>query len=529
MTTTEFYKKYNFKITNNEDLRDKEQGITPEVQKLLDKELKKISGGRLTGVVRRLKTLIGKHPKVPQFYNYLSAVYSQQGNTDEAFLTNRKLLEKFPNYLFAVTNAAKEQVFNENFEETKKILGEELTITGRYPDSTVFTRSEVVTFYEAVFQYYLKGEEDDKKAQEILEMMEAADIEHGSTRRCAFALIGFRAENMSGFFSKEQDIIYREYDKSVQTTKKPVFHFPEIEALYENGWDIDRAILQNILDLPRQELIADLEKVVMDALYRYEYFVKDYKENGWDEKEHLFPLHAIFLLTELKATESLPFIWKILKQGKDLNEFWFSDHLTETLWFDFYHLLDEDYSSFLSDLLDAEIYEFSKAPFAQALEQLFYHQEDKGKTIVSFYKLLMETALQQHKAGTAVDVDLFGMVVSDLISFDSKELLPLIRQMYERDLVDEMHCGDYEDVVESMQEKKKYLHKNKVPASIFDRYKKMIRYYGDSDLVEHPQTTIAKANQQAAKPVLQKKIGRNDPCICGSGKKFKKCCIKKFK
>ncbi|MBC8391880.1 MAG: SEC-C domain-containing protein, partial [Deltaproteobacteria bacterium] len=23
------------------------------------------------------------------------------------------------------------------------------------------------------------------------------------------------------------------------------------------------------------------------------------------------------------------------------------------------------------------------------------------------------------------------------------------------------------------------------------------------------------------------KVGRNDPCPCGSGKKFKKCCLKK--
>jgi len=26
------------------------------------------------------------------------------------------------------------------------------------------------------------------------------------------------------------------------------------------------------------------------------------------------------------------------------------------------------------------------------------------------------------------------------------------------------------------------------------------------------------------KPVMTDKIGRNDPCPCGSGKKFKKCC-----
>jgi len=31
-----------------------------------------------------------------------------------------------------------------------------------------------------------------------------------------------------------------------------------------------------------------------------------------------------------------------------------------------------------------------------------------------------------------------------------------------------------------------------------------------------------------AEPVRRIKIGRNDPCPCGSGKKYKKCCIDKL-
>lgn len=33
-------------------------------------------------------------------------------------------------------------------------------------------------------------------------------------------------------------------------------------------------------------------------------------------------------------------------------------------------------------------------------------------------------------------------------------------------------------------------------------------------------------HHDALKPVVRAtpKIGRNDPCLCGSGKKFKKCC-----
>ena len=30
-----------------------------------------------------------------------------------------------------------------------------------------------------------------------------------------------------------------------------------------------------------------------------------------------------------------------------------------------------------------------------------------------------------------------------------------------------------------------------------------------------------------SKPEAKKKVGRNDPCPCGSGKKFKNCCMKK--
>jgi len=32
--------------------------------------------------------------------------------------------------------------------------------------------------------------------------------------------------------------------------------------------------------------------------------------------------------------------------------------------------------------------------------------------------------------------------------------------------------------------------------------------------------------QQKSLPVLGKKVGRNEPCPCGSGKKYKKCCLK---
>jgi len=44
----------------------------------------------------------------------------------------------------------------------------------------------------------------------------------------------------------------------------------------------------------------------------------------------------------------------------------------------------------------------------------------------------------------------------------------------------------------------------------------------DSEARSHLKQVIPNARQLGRRPP---KIGRNDPCPCGSGKKFKKCCL----
>lgn len=46
----------------------------------------------------------------------------------------------------------------------------------------------------------------------------------------------------------------------------------------------------------------------------------------------------------------------------------------------------------------------------------------------------------------------------------------------------------------------------------------------DSLLSEERRKELYKAQKLSGTVVKDKKIGRNDPCPCGSGKKYKKCC-----
>ena len=46
----------------------------------------------------------------------------------------------------------------------------------------------------------------------------------------------------------------------------------------------------------------------------------------------------------------------------------------------------------------------------------------------------------------------------------------------------------------------------------------------DSLLTEERRKELYREQKQSGTVVKDKKIGRNDPCPCGSGKKYKKCC-----
>ena len=49
----------------------------------------------------------------------------------------------------------------------------------------------------------------------------------------------------------------------------------------------------------------------------------------------------------------------------------------------------------------------------------------------------------------------------------------------------------------------------------------------DDILTEDKRKEIKKDYNKSKTVVKEDKIGRNDPCPCGSGKKYKKCCLNK--
>lgn len=60
----------------------------------------------------------------------------------------------------------------------------------------------------------------------------------------------------------------------------------------------------------------------------------------------------------------------------------------------------------------------------------------------------------------------------------------------------------------------------------FEEFVKYIGYtYGP--LIGQEEPTASRYVKRFARPTKKEKplVGRNDPCPCGSGKKYKKCCL----
>lgn len=99
-------------------------------------------------------------------------------------------------------------------------------------------------------------------------------------------------------------------------------------------------------------------------------------------------------------------------------------------------------------------------------------------------------------------------------------MLPEIKRLFDLEYVSKSICGNFNEVEQDMFKPEESYFKREL-LNIFDRYKKITTtWYGYA----HKKELSDSRNEPVRVDV---KIGRNDPCPCGSGKKYKKCCLNK--
>ncbi|HLR30862.1 MAG TPA: DUF1186 domain-containing protein [Fodinibius sp.] len=326
----------------------------------------------------------------------------------------------------------------------------------------------------------------------------------------------------------------RSYNKNVQTREKPAFAHPEIEALYVNGMRIDHRVINEILALPRKTLIPDLETVLQDSINRFEYFRDKAKKEGWNEQENNFPPHALFLLAELNAEDSLPSLLTLLRQGEEFLDFWFSDLLTEMVWEIVYHLGQNKLEDLKAFLMEPDLYTFARNTVNKAVSQMALHHPGRASEITDWYADLFEFYLENTDNLRIIDTDLISFMVWYCVDTKAKELIPTIKKLYEHELVNPYMAGSFKEIKKDIMKPGKGYRKKEV-LDIYDRYEQILNTWYSYQ----PQKELQNPGQQettgtfwdynnAAFQTFEReipKVGRNDSCPCGSGRKYKYCCM----
>lgn len=412
-----------------------------------------------------LKRYIKRFPANLQFKNFLVVHYNKQGMVDKALEYNRQILEEHPDYLFAKTNLVREYVQKKQFEKVPEVLGKDFNLQKLYPNRRVFHVTELFTFYVTLVNYYLETDQAEK-AEEIAEDLHELGDDYPKNQALAQLILAHRMKSGLNVFKEAQEkkVTYESkgYDVSIQTQIAPTFHHTAIQQLYQHKETIPAEIIHQIFDLPRATLIEDLEKVLKDTVHRYEYFLEETNQNGYDENKLYFPFHALFLLTELRSYKSLPQVWYILQQGSDLLGFYFGDIPTEVFFEPLYVLSQQNLETIRPLLLECGTYDYSRLHISNLAAEIVLHQPERRNEVVQWFREIIHYFIDHQDKEGLISSDLISLMICNIVDFRGIELLPEIKSLYQAGIVSTFVAGKYENVEED-------LHAPKYPDS-FSRY-----------------------------------------------------------
>ncbi len=273
---------------------------------------------------------------------------------------------------------------------------------------------------------------------------------------------------------------------------------------------------------PREALeaaIAQREVITPHLLRVLEETKQDCLERLLTEPDYMLPIYALYLLGQFRETRAYPLIVDIFSiPGEDVHDA-FGDLVTEDLNRILASVSGGDVTGLHRLIEYLQVDEYVRAAAMEALVVLVTQGVLTREEIIAYFQYLFREGLERD----------YSFAWAALVSVSSdlypEELMADIEHAFAVDLVDEM----FTDLA--------WIRKCMAPGKeqVLAKLKADERQTFIEDTITNlewwacfqppkPRRQVVHPARPALQP--QKKIGRNDPCPCGSGKKYKHCCGK---
>jgi hypothetical protein len=261
---------------------------------------------------------------------------------------------------------------------------------------------------------------------------------------------------------------------------------------------------------PRQALkgaIARREQVTHILLQILEEAARNV-EAVYEQEDYMAHIYAMFLLAQFREERAYPLVVEFFSAPGDISLEATGDVVTE----DLAQILASDCCgdvSLIRQLAENEAAdEYVRNAALESLVCLVATGRMAREEVLAYYKSLFKSDLSKEPS------HFWNGLVSCCTDLYPEEVYPRIEQAFEDDLIDESFIDlDFVD-------KQLALGREEVLSGLQDDRYKLIE-----DTVGELESWAAFQPPVRQQPIVKKKkVGRNEPCPCGSGKKYKKCC-----
>jgi uncharacterized protein YecA (UPF0149 family) len=310
------------------------------------------------------------------------------------------------------------------------------------------------------------------------------------------------AEEYEDWHEDFADLIHRETDVDwgYLEINMGEMSTPELlEAMADLGLYVNQTLALEIAE--RDDAVFYLRRIIQDGKYWYQGGPGD----AWT------PIHAIHILPLTGKDEALDLLLDTIRwRGYDLD-----DWLTE----DVPHLL----VAFGEEAIP-RVKEFTRD---ETLEPFVRGMATESLAVLARLHPTHEEDIKSHileLVHTTQDPTFLSLAADDLAFFHDPSVLPEIKERFTR-LADTSFIK-----WEEIEEATKGVYKD-VDRWEFERHTRdPLDHFSRENIERLHKISYAEKKKEPSRPkepiIKGKKIGRNDPCPCGSGKKFKKCCLK---
>jgi hypothetical protein len=273
--------------------------------------------------------------------------------------------------------------------------------------------------------------------------------------------------------------------------------------------------------------IARRDEIIPELLLVLEEIADPEMAAGLDaDGDYMAHLYAMFLLAQFRETRAYPIMLRIALLHGDLLDSLFGDCITEDFGRVFASVCGGDLAGIQSLIENPAVDEWVRGAALAALVTLVAAGIKSREEILSYFAELFHGKL----------TDKNDIVWSDLVVYSTDlyapELLGEIEKAYEQELVDPSTVGLDEvrrDLAKGKDWAMEQLANNPHCRLIEDTVKEMEGWATFNEKEQRRERAMDAVNQSREESPsgfkrIAPKIGRNDPCPCASGKKYKKCC-----